>query len=108
MSVERLEHPRNRAVDEAIGLDLVDVAGLDDVERRGERALVFGEPILRGRDVASHDAADKGGDRDWERADRKKPRASHASMLTNNPCTSNDFRGVLGCVFLDRGREAFL
>ena len=71
-------------------------APLDDGERRGKRALVLGEPILRGRDVASHDAADQGGDRDCERTDRKKPRASHRSMLTNNPCTSNDFRGVSG------------
>ena len=71
--IQRLQHAGDRAVDDAVGLDLVDVARLDGIERRGERAVVLGEPILGGGDAAAHHAADNGGQRDGRRTNREKP-----------------------------------
>ena len=73
MRIERLEHAGNRAINETIGLDLVDVPRLDHGERGRERAIVFGEAILRLRNAAAEKAASHGRHRDRERANGDKP-----------------------------------
>ena len=60
--------PRDRAVDQAVGLDLVDVARLDGGSSAAVKVrVVLGESILGRGDAAAHHAADNGGQRDGRR-----------------------------------------
>ena len=49
MRIERGEHAADGAVDQAVGLDLVDVARFDGAQRGGERAGSAREPCRRSR-----------------------------------------------------------
>ena len=66
MRIERAEHAAHRAVHQIVGVDLVDVIGLDRIQRRGERAVVFGNLIVGRKRAASEQPADQGGDQDRE------------------------------------------
>ncbi len=61
MRIERAEHAADRAVDEAIRFDLVDVVGFDRAQRGGERAIVIGDLVVGRERAASEQAADEGG-----------------------------------------------
>ena len=58
--------PRIGAVDEAVGIDLVDVARLDGAQRRGERLVVLGNLVVGRERAASEQPADERGDADRE------------------------------------------
>src|SRR4029079_11917745 len=49
VGIQRAEHPANRAVDEAVGLDRADIIRLDRVERDGKGFVVWSLVVDRQR-----------------------------------------------------------
>src|SRR3954467_2215536 len=91
MRIERTEHPADGAIDKVVGVDLVDVARLDRVQRRGEGAVMFGNLVVGRERVASEQSADQGGNQDREEHGGNRTVASHVDTLADNFLTSNDF-----------------
>jgi hypothetical protein len=79
MRIERLEHPADGAVHEAVGLDRLDVPGFDFPERGGERPVLLRQAFLVGDGAASEDASGDGRRRDRERGKPEIPRDPHAA-----------------------------
>ena len=59
MRIERAEHAANGAVDEVVGLDLVDVVRLDRAQRRGERLVVLGNLVVDRERAPAEQSADQ-------------------------------------------------
>ena len=80
--VERLQHSTDRTVHELIGLDLLDVARFDDVERGGERLVLIGQAVFPRRDAAAEHTAEQS-----ECEDRRDPQ--HEAAGTGHARDSN-------------------
>ena len=77
MRIQRAEHPAHGAVHKGVRVDLVDVAGLDRVQRGGESSVVFGNLIVGRERAASEQPAHEGGDEDREEHGWQWTVASH-------------------------------
>src|SRR3954453_14933820 len=98
MRIEGAEHAAHGAIHDIVGVDFVDVAGLDRVQCGGECAIVFRNLVVgRGR-AASEEPAHEGRDEDREEDRGQGTIASHDVTLADNFLTSNDFwaSSVLG------------
>ena len=77
VGIERLQHAADGPVDQLIGLDLLHVARLDRVERRGEGLVLLREAVFaRGHAVAQH-AAEKGKHEDRGDPQHQAARTGH-------------------------------
>ena len=76
MRVERLQHAADGAVDQAGGIDLVDVIGLHGAEGRGELPVV-GDAFGRGQRVAAEQPSDQRAHGDDEQGSRDDSVPAH-------------------------------
>ena len=77
MRIERPEHAAHGAVDEVVGIDLVDVVGFDGAERGREGAVVLGAFVVGGEGAPSEEAADQRGYGNREDNSGQRTVASH-------------------------------
>ena len=109
MRIERAEHAADGAVDEAVGLDLVDVVRLDRAQRRGEGLVVLRHLVVGRQRASAEEAADQRGHDDREDDGGQGAVASHdQASLADNFLTGNDFWALPDAEFLDPFAGRFL
>jgi hypothetical protein len=101
--IERLEHAFDRAVDEALGGNALDVLTIDRREGGGEDAIMRRDLVLSREDVAAEQAAGHGAEDHRENRRGKEPRTTHLCIVTDKYHGRNDFRRPDARIVLTRG-----
>jgi hypothetical protein len=77
MRIERLQHARDRAIDQPVGLDVADVVLLDGPERRPEDLVLVRHLVLRRQGAPAEEAAGQGAKHNGEYRSRDGPVSVH-------------------------------
>ena len=77
MRIERVQHAVDRAVDQPVRRQLVDVLTIDRVERRREHAILLRHFVLARQRGAAEEPAGKRGNQDGKDGGRKESGSTH-------------------------------
>ena len=83
MRIELLQHAVDRAVDEAILRQLLDVLFRDRVERRREDLVLLRDLVLPGQQTAAERAASDGREDNREDGYGEEPGTAHEGIVTD-------------------------